>query len=315
MERMIHYTIPFQFNQKPIDFYLKSMGYSSQNIIALKKMRESILVNGIWKHVNYLLQTNEILSIHLHETTSSTNIIPVSLPLTIVYEDEDILVVNKPANMPIHPSQNNYDNTLANAVMYYYNSQNIPYTFRCINRLDRDTTGLTILAKHMISAGILSSMVQRREIKREYTAIVSGALPAQKGVIDAPIGRVEGSTIERKIDYECGEHAVTHYQLQKQFSGAKLMHIFPTLHPDEIFSQISLWLETGRTHQIRVHMKHLDCPLIGDFLYHPDMRMLKRQALHSARLTFQHPITHKQMEFLAPLPEDMNIGKQNLLSD
>lgn len=307
MERIIHYTIPFQFHQKPIDFYLKSMGYSSQNIIALKKMPESILINGIWKHVNYLLQENDTLTIHLKETISSQNIIPIALPLNIVYEDEDILVVNKPADMPIHPSQNNYENTLANAVMYYYNSQDIPYTFRCINRLDRDTTGLTILAKHMISAGILSSMVQRREIKREYTALVSGMLPSPCGIIDAPIGRVKDSAIERMIDYEHGEHAITHYQLLKQFSGNELLRTIPSVRPDEVFSQISLWLETGRTHQIRVHMKHLGCPLLGDFLYHPDMRIISRQALHSAHLTFLHPIIHKQMDFTAPLPEDMKI--------
>ncbi len=307
MERIIHYKIPFQFHQKPIDSYLKSMGYSSQNIIALKKMPESILINGVWKHVNYLLQENDTLTIHLKETTSSQNIIPVALPLNIVYEDEDILVVNKPADMPIHPSQNNYENTLANAVMYYYNSQNIPYTFRCINRLDRDTTGLTILAKHMVSAGILSSMVQRREIKREYTALVSGTLPSPSGIIDAPIGRVKDSAIERMIDYEHGEHAITHYQLLKQFSGNELLRTIPSVPPDEIFSQISLWLETGRTHQIRVHMKHLGCPLLGDFLYHPDMRIIDRQALHSAHLTFLHPITHEQMDFTAPLPEDMRI--------
>ncbi len=307
MERIIHYTIPFQFHQKPIDFYLKSMGYSSQNIIALKKMPESILINEIWKHVNYLLQENDTLTIHLKETKSSPNIIPVALPLNIVYEDEDILIVNKPADMPIHPSQNNYDNTLANAVMYYYKSQNIAYTFRCINRLDRDTTGLTILAKHMISAGILSSMVKRREIKREYIALVSGALSTPCGTIDAPIGRAKDSAIERMIDYEHGECAVTHYQLLKQFSGNELLHKIPSIHPDEVFSQISLWLETGRTHQIRVHMKHLGCPLLGDFLYHPDMRIISRQALHSAHLTFLHPITHKQMDFTAPLPEDMKI--------
>lgn len=312
MERIIHYTISSNFNQTPIDCYLKSMGYSSQNIIMLKKMPESILVNGVWEHVNYCLHTNDILTIHLLEIASSHSIVPVALPLNIIYEDEDILIINKPANMPIHPSQNNYDNTLANAVVNYYSSRNIPYVFRCINRLDRDTTGLTILAKHMISAGILSSMMKRHEIKREYLALVSGALPTRMGIIDAPIGRAEGSTIERRIDYEHGERAITHYQLLKQFSGTELMHMIPSILPDEVFSLVSLWLETGRTHQIRVHMKSLGCPLIGDFLYHPDIRIIKRQALHAARLTFPHPITHKQMEFLAPMSEDMNIA--NFLS-
>ncbi len=311
MERIIHYTIPIQFHQKPIDFYLKSMGYSSQNIIALKKMVESILVNGIWRHVNYLLQENDTLTIHIKEITSSPNILPVSLPLNIVYEDDDLLVINKPADMPIHPSQNNYNNTLANAVMYYFNSKNIACTFRCINRLDRDTTGLTIVAKHMISAGILSSMLQRREIKREYIALLSGMPPSSCGTIDAPIGRVKDSSIERMVDFEHGERAITHYQLLDQFTGDDIIPKLPSIPPNEMFSRISLWLETGRTHQIRVHMKYIGCPLLGDFLYHPDKRIICRQALHSARLTFRHPITQKMMDFTAALPTDMRIVKMH----
>ncbi|MDD3204483.1 MAG: RluA family pseudouridine synthase [Lachnospiraceae bacterium] len=296
MERIVTYTITEMNNHKPIDLFLKSMGYSSQNIIALKKMPESILVNGTWEHVNFKLHTNDVLTIHVKETLSSLNIVPISLPLNIVYEDADILVINKTAHMPIHPSQNNYDNTLANAVMYYFNNQNIPYTFRCINRLDRDTTGLTILAKHMISAGILSAMVQKREIRREYLAIVEGIPNPSSGVIDAPIGRMPGSTIERFVDLANGEHAVTHYEVQSSTCDSSL-------------SLVSLWLETGRTHQIRVHMKHIGHPLIGDFLYNPNMKFINRQALHSHRLSFMHPITKRFMEFTAPLPDDMLLFK------
>ena len=127
--------------------YLKEKGYSRQNVVALKKMQESILVNGKWEYVNYRLKKNDNLTIHIKELESNDKILPIPLPLPIVYEDEDILVIDKPSNMPIHPSINNYDNTLANAVVYYYHSQNIPFTFRCVNRLDKDTTGLTIIAK------------------------------------------------------------------------------------------------------------------------------------------------------------------------
>lgn len=268
-------------------------GYSRQNIVALKKLPESILVNGRWEYVSYRLQEGEELTIIMAEDSSSEKIVPINLPLTIVYEDEDILVLNKPANMPIHPSLNNYENTLANAVAYYYEQQNKPFIFRCINRLDRDTTGLTILAKNMLSAGILSEMISKREIKREYLAIADGiGITPKSGTIDAPIARMDGSTIERCVDFEKGERAVTHYEVLQESIENNL-------------SLINLWLETGRTHQIRVHMKHLGYPLIGDFLYHPENTKISRQALHAHRLTFLHPITKEPLCFTAPLPEDM----------
>ena len=147
----------------------------------------------------------------LEETPSSEHIRPVLLPLAIVWEDEDILVLNKPADMPVHPSVNNYDNTLANAVAHYYRSAGEEFIFRCINRLDRDTTGLLILARHMLSACVLSNDMLNRRIKREYRAIVCGRT-RDMGTIDAPIARVEGSTIERQVDFEKGESACTHYR-------------------------------------------------------------------------------------------------------
>lgn len=289
MERLFSYQITSKENKIPIGLFLRSMGYSSKNIIALKKMPESILLNGLWAYVSALLSEGDILTIHIKENASSA-ITPVELPLPILYEDEDILIIDKPAGMPIHPSQNNYNNTLANAAAYYYSYQNIPYTFRCINRLDRDTTGLTILSKHMLSASILSAMVQHHEVKREYLAIVEGILECKDGCISAPIARADHSTIERIIDFKNGETAVTHYHVEKE---------------NDSISLLSLWLESGRTHQIRVHMKHIGHPILGDFLYNPDMRLIRRQALHSHRLTFLHPITKKPLTFTAPLPDDM----------
>ena len=158
-----------------------------------------------------------------------------------------------------------------------------------MNRLDRDTTGLTILAKHMLSAAILSQDVANRAVHRTYLAIVEGTLTGS-GTIDAPIGRESDSLITRCIDYEHGERAVTHYRSL-------------ACHND--LTLVSLRLETGRTHQIRVHMKHLGYPLIGDYLYHPDMTKIDRQALHSSLLEFTHPITKKAMKLSAPLPTDM----------
>lgn len=291
MERIFQYTIPPSYDKKPIDFYLKSVGFSSANIIALKKMEESILLNGVWSYVNTPLKEGDLLTIHIKEKEGSEKILPVALPLSIIYEDEDLLVVNKPAGMPVHPSQNNYDNTLANAVSYYYSLQHIPFVFRCINRLDRDTTGLTVIAKHMVSANILGKMTADKTLQREYRALCLGIPSPPEGIIEKPIGRVSGSTIERCIDWENGDYALTHYKVLKA---------------GENVSFLSLMLETGRTHQIRVHMASAGHPLLGDSLYnlHCDKTIIDRQALHSYRLTFPHPITKKLLSFTAPIPED-----------
>lgn len=290
MRRIFNYTIPKEFETSTILTFLKEKKYSSQIITHLKRTENGILLNGIWGRVRDILHENDILTITLIESQSSVNIVPTNLPLDIIYEDEDLMVINKAADVPIHPSQGNYDNTLANAVAYYYAQKNEPFTYRCINRLDRDTTGLLILAKHMYSASLLSNMVQNREIHREYLAIATGCVD-EYGTIEAPIARVDGSTIERCVNEENGEYACTHYKRLAYENG---------------YSLVSLKLATGRTHQIRVHMKHIGHPLPGDFLYNPDYSVIQRQALHSHRLQFLHPITNKKMKFTAPLPEDMN---------
>ncbi len=291
MERILNYHITEDANSLRTEQYLRRRGFSYQNLTQLKKMPESILINGVWSYMRTPLHSGDILTVHIRETESSPNIPPVELPLDIVYEDEDIVVVNKPAGMPVHPSLNNYRNSLANALMYYYQQQGKPFIFRCTNRLDRDTSGLTVIAKHMVSSSILSSMTARHEIEREYLAVVQGSVVPSSGTIDAPIGRTGSSLIERKIDFEHGERAVTHYHVVKEENGHSL---------------VSLILETGRTHQIRVHMKYIGFPLVGDYLYNPDMEYIQRQALHSCRLSFRHPITGKHMEFTADLPEDMD---------
>lgn len=290
MNRVIDYIIDEADDSLRIEQYLRRKGYSGQNLAEIKRMPQSVLVNGEHYYMKQELNTGDHLSIHICETKCSEKIPPVQIPLDIVYEDEDIIVINKPAGMPIHPSLNNYTNSMANALAWYYQEQGKPFIFRCCNRLDRDTSGLTVVAKHLVSGNILSDMVRRRDIHREYLAIVRGHVSPEAGTINAPLARKPGTIIERTVDWEQGEAAITHYRLIEERNGHSL---------------VSLRLETGRTHQIRIHMKYLGYPLIGDYLYNPDMEYIGRQALHSHRLSFTHPITGEPMEFTAPLPKDM----------
>lgn len=306
MIRTFDYTIAAEDDNLSIQDFLKKIGYSHAILVHLKKTPESILRNGKWEYVRTRVTAGDKLRIVLSETEGSADILPTAIPLDICYEDADILVVNKPAGMPIHPSQGHHEHTLANAVCAYYKEQGEAYTFRCVNRLDRDTTGLVILAKNLLSSAILNQAIRERTIHREYIALADGLTP-REGVIDAPIARKSGSTIERTVDYANGERAITHYKRLSYENGLSLL---------------SLKLETGRTHQIRVHLKHIGHPLIGDFLYHPKYSelfsdkktespqadspyLIMRQALHSYRLQFTHPITGIPMDLIAPLPADM----------
>lgn len=290
MNRTIDYRIDEENAGLRVEQYLRRKGYSGQNLAEIKRMPKSILVNGIHYYMKQPLKAGDHLNVCICETKCSEKIPPVQIPLDIVYEDEDIIVINKPAGMPIHPSLNNYTNSMANALAWYYKEQGKPFIFRCCNRLDRDTSGLTIVSKHLVSGNILSNMTKRREVRREYLAIVRGHITPAAGKITAPLARKEGTIIERTVDWERGEEAITHYQVVKEANGHSL---------------VSLCLETGRTHQIRIHMKHLGHPLIGDYLYNPDMEYMTRQALHSHHMEFMHPITGEHMSFTAPLPPDM----------
>lgn len=290
MNRVINYVIDSASDGLRVEQFLKRRGYSSQNLAEIKRMPESILVNGVHYYMRQQLVSGDSLSVRICETGCSRKIPPIQLPLDIVYEDEDLIVINKPSGMPIHPSQNHYTNSMANALAWYYQEQGKPFIFRCCNRLDRDTSGLTVVAKHLVSASILSNMVRHHQICREYLALVRGHVTPPQGTIDAPLARKPGTIIERTIDFEHGETAITHYRVMDEKNGHSL---------------VSLRLETGRTHQIRIHMKYLGFPLIGDYLYNPDMENIKRQALHSHRLAFVHPITEEEMIFHAPLPADM----------
>ena len=290
MERIFEYQITAAEEGRKIGDFLREKGYSRHLLRQLKETEDGLLRNGQPTFTTVALKAGDRIRVRLLEKAEGSEaIMPAPLPFEIIYEDEDLLVVNKPADMPIHPSFQNHGNTLADALTWHYQQHGEDFVYRCINRLDRDTTGLLIVAKHLLSASILSDMVGKREIHREYLAIVEG-IPPENGTISAPIGRKKGSAILREVNFETGESAVTHFARLETRNGLSL---------------VSLKLETGRTHQIRVHMGYIGCPLIGDYLYYPECSRISRQALHSHRLSFLHPITGKALSFTAPLPEDM----------
>lgn len=292
MDRIITYKIKENENNTQILDFLRLKGFSRNILSSMKSYKEAILLNGEKAGGRTLLSEGDCLTIHVPETGDAENIPPVSIPLSILYEDEDLLVVNKPAGMPVHPSMGNYYNTLANGVAFYFQKQGIFCPFRCINRLDRDTSGALILAKNPLSAALLYTRMKKREIRRTYLAVVKG-IPPSHGKISAPIARSGDSVIQRCVDFEQGESAVTYYERLDSHKGLSLL---------------KLRLETGRTHQIRVHMGYLGFPLPGDYLYCPDYTCFQRQPLHSFQLEFSHPITDKELVFLAPVPEDMVKG-------
>ncbi len=311
MNRDFIYHIEENFTGQKISDFLKVKGFSEQNLVDLRKDEDALWVNGEPVHQNAVLSTGDELKVCLHETKWSEQITPVDLPLDILYEDEDLLIINKPAGMPINPSFHNPDNSLGNALMYYYRQQNLPFVYRCVNRLDRDTSGLTIVAKHSVSSAMLSDMVRNRAIKREYIAVVEGIVKEDEGTISAPIRRLTPDTIERIVDEEQGERAVTHYRVLSRVQVKENSDKQTTLSEEKAsiqpnaYSVVLCTLETGKTHQIRVHMTHIEHPLLGDFLYYPEDHTLSRQALHAWRLTFVHPITGEEMQFEAPVPNDI----------
>lgn len=296
MTHLFEYPVSASDAGITVEQLLRSHGYSRHLIIDLKKTPAGLTVGNTHVYVTHRLAAGEVLRVRLPEDVSSEHITPTPMELAIVYEDAHILVVNKAAGTPIHPSQGNHTHTLANGIAWYFQEKGEPFVYRVINRLDRDTTGLLILAKHALSACILSDMVRNREIQRTYLAAVSGDMRTlgASGTISAPIARVDGSTIERQVDFARGEAACTHFRVL-------------SYRPETDTSLVELHLETGRTHQIRVHMKYLGFPLPGDFLYNPDYRLIRRQSLHSRTLRFAHPITKEPLTFTAAVPDDMSV--------
>ena len=288
MNRIISYDLNEKEN-KTIIALLKEKGYSLPILQKLKENPSDVVLDGEPGYLNRNIKDRINLTVTVRECEKS-EYIPSNIPLDILFEDEDIVVINKSSDMPIHPSINHRDNTLANALTNYYAGESSSFIFRCLNRLDKNTTGITIVAKNPLSAAILSRQMKEKSIHRIYYAVVKGEINSS-GVIDAPISRVSDSIILRAVNYEHGQTAITEYEPLKIRNGNTL---------------IKCTLKTGRTHQIRVHMAYINHPLIGDYLYGNSntSSVNGRQLLHAGEITFTHPITGKEMLIKAPLPED-----------
>ncbi|WP_042356460.1 RluA family pseudouridine synthase [Bacillus rubiinfantis] len=270
--------------------FLKNEAISKTALTDIKFKGGNILVNGITENVRYKLQSGDALKVIFPPELPSAGAKGEDLPLTILYEDEFLLIVNKPAGMSTIPSREHPRGSLANALVGYYERLGWTAAPHIVTRLDRNTSGIVLVAKHRHVHHLFSLMQRKGEVNRTYEALVKG-IPAHKsGVITAPIGRKGDSIIERMVR-EDGQYACTHYRVIKKY---------------HTFSYIELTLETGRTHQIRVHMAHLGHPLIGDDLYGgPVTKTIHRQALHCKKIHFCHPFLRQDMMFTAPLPDDM----------
>ena len=249
-----------------------------------------VTVNGQAVKPKYKVQAGDKISLVKPEP-QSLELTPENIPLDIVYEDDDMIVVNKPQGMVVHPAPGHPDHTLVNALLYHSPLSTINGTFRpgIVHRIDKDTSGLLMVAKNDLAHQSLAEQLRNKTNKREYLALVYGQIKEDEGTIDAPLGRNPQDRKKQAV-VKGGRHAVTHFKVIKRYDN---------------FTLVKCILETGRTHQIRVHMKYIGHPLVGDPLYGPRKVIGKNgQFLHAALLGFKHPRTGKEMVFEAPLPEN-----------
>lgn len=274
--------------------YLKgTCGVSSRLLTQLKKRPEGITVNGTHVTVRYILREGDLLRIGSDDIVSQDAFPAVELPFTILYEDNDLLIVDKPANMPTHPSAGHNGDTLANGLTFLFAQRGEPFVFRPVSRLDRNTSGIITLAKNQYAAGVLCKAMKAHQIKKTYLAITEGFPPSESGRVETGTRRRDDFFVLREvcdIDAPGASLTVTDYTLLQQNETHALLELHPL---------------TGRTHQIRVHLAHLGCPILGDDLYGRESTLIPRHALHACRVELCHPTTGQQMVFESPLPEDM----------
>ncbi len=278
--------------------FLAEQGFSHRLTDEIKHQKDGLTIDGKEVFARDVVSPGSALRVKLPPEKNDDWIRPQDIPIGILYEDEDLLVVDKPAGLIVNPTKSHPEGTLANALAYYFAQKKEPFTFRVVNRLDQDTSGLLLIPRHAFSAAVLGRDISKRQIHRVYLAAACGDIrdvfPGGEGVIDAPIARVPGEGMLRQVDFENGEEARTQVALLYYNENLDI-------------SLCEVRLETGRTHQIRVHFQYIGHPLPGDFLYNPDYRLIGRQALHSCELTFRQPVTKEELSFQAPLPEDMRI--------
>lgn len=271
------------------DFLRKEKQISRLALTDIKK-HGKLLVNGAEVTVRAVVSVGDEVTVVFSPEKRSEGLQAKNIPFSVVYEDEHLLVINKQAFLATIPSIYHPEQSLANAVLYYYDLNEIPYTFHAVNRLDRDTSGLLIVAKHRYAHDLLTKQQRLGQVRRTYLAIVHGIIENDSGTISDPIGRKEKSIIVREVR-EDGQEAVTHYQVVKFLEDETV---------------VQLQLETGRTHQIRVHMASIGHPLLGDDLYGGLITKINRQALHSWQLDFFHPILNQKMSFKVDPPDDIS---------
>ena len=254
---------------------------------------KKVTVNGCFLDTRLSSNIGDKVIIDFSYEEDNSNIVPKEMSLNILYEDEWMLIINKPSGIAVHPSILHFNDSLSNGVRFYFDKIGLKKKIRPVNRLDLNTSGVIIFAKCEYIQEELSKQMQKNIFKKEYLCIVNGIFPNDKklGTINLPIARKNGSIIERCIS-EDGQNSITHYEVLKEFK-------------DKNYSLVKCLLETGRTHQIRVHMKELSHPLLGDTLYGTSSNLINRQALHSYLISFIHPITKKEIKIMAKLPKDM----------
>jgi len=286
----LKYIVNEETNGATVKHILKNKLGLSTNLVNKLKRFGKIYKNSMPVYVNEVVKTNDIVEAIIDFDEDSENVVPEPIDIDILYEDDLLIALNKPANMVVHPTSLHTSGTMANALMHYFNSKNLNIKIRPVSRLDRDTSGIIVFAKNQYIQAVLTEQMQNNLFKKYYFGIVHGHVDQQKGTIDLPIERKPDSIMLRHVS-PSGSPSVTHYEVIEYLNGATFLKFD---------------LETGRTHQIRVHCQAIGHPLLGDTLYSDfSTDLISRQALHSGKVIFVHPHTKKNIELSAPLPDDM----------
>ena len=297
----MHFVVDEKHDGVLLRSYLKgTLGVSSRLLARLKAHPQGILLNGEHVTVRRILTAGDVLEIAGQDEITQDNFAPEPLPFGILYEDEHLLIVNKPPRMPTHPSNGHDGDTLANALAYHYASLGKPFVFRPVSRLDRNTSGILTLAKDQYTASILCKAMKNHAFHKTYLAIIHGHLPQSEGRIETGIRRITPGIVLREVcdlSADGAERAVTDYRVLKEFASHSFVELSPL---------------TGRTHQLRVQLASLGCPIVGDGLYHTDDPTLNRHALHACRLEFPHPYREEPLRIECPLPDDLKAFLEKL---